>query len=727
MKIKRRLLIDLLFLIVLAAFFCFFCRPDRGELWKCLAIYLALYFFLIYKNEHGKLFTLDVQALVLYIALLALCIVMRPLFFTRALHTPPFKAIVSYLSLDRSVMASFVSWVLFGILVVGLYPLSVSVLNKWRKGATIFLILFLSFWQLQFSMNLEFTAAFSYRVDTFIMNMLPIFALFLLLNLIIRRWHISLIVSSLICTLISITNHYVILFHGSPLFPSELASTATAFNVLSGYRLEITSTVIYLVLFFLVQLLFLLSLRFCPEKQVLDRSNNRFKRELLAFGVIIAILYITVFSPLSIRTILRWNWPKAVQNYGYNWCAMCDLKTVFHPLNTVDGYSADKITVSEQTDDTISYRSAESSAEYPDIILILNESFCDLEEYLDTGADVDYLAEFRSIPDAVFGRTACSILYGGTNNSEFEYLTSNSAYLLPTFAPFNFLSMAGMDCSIVSYLETLGYETTAMHCMDPTNYNRNTAYADLGFDNIIMGAENFTFNYYGNRKFLDADNYKDLISHYEQGSDGPRFFYMLTFQNHGSYDQNDSEWDQVHVSTDYGLYTDQFDEYLTSVHMSSQAISELISYFSAQSRPVILCMMGDHPPSILLHIPEEKASPKENSRISLRTVPFMLWSNCGVEFPEDLDHASMVDIVPILLKSANMPLTPYYQTIYDLHETIPLRLSSGLYMDKDGVIGKYGTDSPYYDILTNYFYMEYNAVSRGKDYRKELFVLDESP
>ena len=81
----------------------------------------------------------------------------------------------------------------------------------------------------------------------------------------------------------------------------------------------------------------------------------------------------------------------------------------------------------------------------------------------------------------------------------------------------------------------------------------------------------------------------------------------------------------------------------------------------------------------------------------------------------------MTDLVPMVLESAGMPLTAYYQSILDMRDTIPVRTSTGLYMDRFGDIGTYEQDCAYYDILTQYYYMEYNALNAGGEYRQKIF------
>ena len=69
-----------------------------------------------------------------------------------------------------------------------------------------------------------------------------------------------------------------------------------------------------------------------------------------------------------------------------------------------------------------------------------------------------------------------------------------------------------------------------------------------------------------------------MISLYESEEDGPRFFYLLTYQNHGGWDQNDEALDLVHTRNDYGSLSDVLNEYLTSIKLSADAFCRLTEF-----------------------------------------------------------------------------------------------------------------------------------------------------
>ena len=396
-----------------------------------------------------------------------------------------------------------------------------------------------------------------------------------------------------------------------------------------------------------------------------------------------------------------------------------DAGHTLHPITEPEGYSLDFLTEVEIPE-------AQEADEKPDIILILNESFFDFGVYTDIKADTDYLSRFYGLEGAVYGYAVSPMIGGGTNNTEYELLTSNSMYLLNADAPFNYLDLKKGE-NLIRFLDSIGYETCGMHCATPTNYSRDKAYPALGFDHVILGKSQFeTLQYYGNRPWLDADNYQDMIKTYECLGEEPRFIYLLTYQNHGGYEQNPSEFDKVHTNADFGEFTDDVNEYLTGVQMSAEAFRELTDYFSTSDRPVIICMLGDHAPSFISSIPSSTGMSDENREIAVRSVPYVIWANfemhtdCG-----PADYASMVDLAPIILKSAGLPLTAYYQTILDLHKDIPVRTSQGTFMKEDGAIENIDPNREDCQKMMQYYYLEYNALNGGKEYQEQFFKLKE--
>jgi hypothetical protein len=548
---------------------------------------------------------------------------------------------------------------------------------------------------------------FSSSLMMFIMNVCVIFIFNDAVLILTRSWKRTLIATSVIITVFSIINSYVVLFHGSPITISDIYNVSTALNVLGGYTIYLTD--------YLVNEIALMCFEFLLIFLLDEKNDTRIsiRQIVVHFGIIIVAI-LSVVGYVKLKEIrIGWGWRSAIEEYGYSLYAISDVLQEANKYICPDGYDADNITVAN-----VEYKS--SMDEYPDIILILNESFCNLEYYTDINADCNYLGDFYSVEGAVYGYA--EVPGGGTNNSEFELLTSKSMYLLTSSAPFNYVDFTKAKSSVVQYIGNLGYVTSGMH-VSKTNYSRHRAYPALGFDTVLLGEDFFTENKYGNRAWSDASMYEDMINCYNDNlSDNPQFIYLLTYQNHGGYEQNDDDMDTVHTLNDYGGITDDVNEYLSSIAMSATAFKELTNYFSSVERDVIICMVGDHAPAFIDELPYINGDDGDMKIIDEKMVPYVMWSNYGLDFSACTEYVSMVDIVPLIIESAGLPMTSFYQTILNIHEEIPIRCSDGTYVDNDGVVGMYGNDSIYYEMMTQYYYMEYNSLVGGGDYREELFL-----
>ena len=719
---NRRMVMNLIITVSFAAFFVL-CLPTKrfdirlfgGFL---LAAYVALMYYLNKKCDPAffeQRIPIDLYGIFASAVIEAYALIV---FQNQWKGSERYDALVSFFRLDTDVSR----WIIGGLCVLfsiaGVYLVLFHILRKQRRIVVLVLVLLFAVFELQ--LLLEYTISIR-RVYALPINFLFLYFLYLLFNLPIRRWKISLLIVCTFSTIMCLINYYVILFHGSPFFPGEFANIPTAISVLPGYKLSIDRNVIRILVMYGVQLALILLLYW--KKEGAGEPQYSFKRQVCQFLAVLAVLYVAVFSPVSVDNKginhQMWAWRKALRFYGYYWCALNDLRNVVTPMDRPDGYDAEALSAKEQSDAT----RTSDGGEYPDIILILNETFCDLGEYCTLDTDHDFMEGYYGIPGATYGHAIVPFVGGGTNNTEMELLTSNSMHLLKANAPFNYLNLDGLDSSVARHLDTLGYETTAMHCMEPSNYSRNRAYPELGFERVVLGRDNYVQNSYGERIFLDEDNYSDMLALYEKADAHPQFFYMLTYQNHGGFRQNDDALDLIHVTNDYGEMTDKLNEYLTSVSMSAKAFRGLTEHLSKQSRPVIVCMMGDHAPSFINSIGAEMMCSPQDPEIAQRTVPLVIWSNFDLKLTEDVDYVTATDLMPVLLDAANLPMTTYQKSILSLHEELPVRTSNGYYLDHNGRFGRYAPDDPYYDLITDYYCMEYNALDRGDDYKKELFIL----
>lgn len=513
---------------------------------------------------------------------------------------------------------------------------------------------------------------------------------------------ITLVILSSVAFIWSIISHFVLQLHGSALCFSLFKNFKTAVTVIDNYNISLDVTVLLILLAFILNLVVIGCF---PEKYL-----NEYRGIKLVLPLKIAFFAIFgVYSFVSYRiasTNMSWAPFFIIEQRGYCSYLITDTIYCFDHFSKPTGYDEDLVPTDLQGwDDNI-------SDVHPDIIMILNESYSDITKYSDVVTDADPLKELDLIDNLYRGYCITPNAGGGTNTSEYELLTSNSTGLLSIGAPFNYIDFTKHNASVVSYLEKYNYSTYAFHCFSKENYNRKIAYPAMGFDHIYLGPDEYEYhNRNGNRDWLDSDNYKDIIRVYNEYSDSPKFMYLLTYQNHGGYEQNLPEMDTIHSQGEYTISNEIIDEYESSVALSTQAFKELTDYYSTVSRPVIICMVGDHTISYSETLNTVSAT-KEEKEIDNRTVPYLVWSNYPIKGDVFTEYTSMTDLVPSVLYSAGIKLDDYYKQILDLHEVMPGKTTFGIYVDNDGNIINISDNEEVNDKWNKYLYSEYRRLTK---------------
>lgn len=524
----------------------------------------------------------------------------------------------------------------------------------------------------------------------------------------VNRVWLATVVTSLVCGLTALINHYVLMYHGMPLSFPMLRNFSTAMNVASSYSLSLDK--VSAVLLGAMAVMVLLGLLL---KKLVKESPMRRKARWLRNGILllasVGVLYFGYFSPNPVKPprTNTWLWKESYQTYGYAASTIESFTQTRNAVNEPEGYSPEALPAMEPE--------SPAGTRTPDVILILNESFYDLRQVMDLQTDVPCMPNLDTMENLARGWAVVPSSGGGTNSSEYELLTSNSMQLMPGITPFFSLDLSGAN-SIVSVLNSLGYTTLGSHAESGANYARTQGYALLGFDKTCFEADFLNKEFYYTRRYeTDACVYGNLLRWYEQmPEDAPRFLYTLTIQNHGAWTFDDASHDTVHVLGDYGEDTEPINEYLTGIQLSDLAFRELTEYFAGQERPVIVCMMGDHCPSLAEDHVDARYTGLDRE-LRLRQVPLYMWANFPLK-ELDLGTVSMNYVVPMLLEQGDMAMTPYYRYLLQLKERVPVLTAMGYYRDAEGIFHAYDAPSENKALVDGYFRLEYNNLS---DHRQQ--------
>ena len=480
--------------------------------------------------------------------------------------------------------------------------------------------------------QLELSSTYDNWIDVFTMsakyitiNIMTVCSVYLFIHSIINSLWKSCVIFSIFTTLLSVVNYYVTKFHGTPLTFMELRNFKTALNILGSYKFDIKDiTEIICVLCVEIALCYVIK----RANSKVEKKRILWMRLIKDFAIYTIVFGIIFFTYLSSTPFMDKEvtgaWADSYHQYGY---AACTVKLAFDSINFLqkpDGY--------ENGIGNIEFVNVEHNIEeneQPDIILILNETFYDLSLITDIETDVPYLENIDTLENTIRGYAVVPYIGGSTNCSEYELLTSNSLRLMPGVTPFNVINMKGAN-TVVSHLKQLGYFTIAGHPEKGSNYNRINAYADMGLDKYYFYDDFTNKKSYGNKWVLtDESAYENLLLWMKDHTDTPQFIYLLTIQNHGSWNQNERKFDTVHVSNDYGELNEVIDEYLTGISMSDSAFKYLTDQLKEYDKKVIVCMVGDHSPSFATDIVDRKYN--SISSLLLSSTPFIIWANYDIE------------------------------------------------------------------------------------------------
>ncbi len=353
--------------------------------------------------------------------------------------------------------------------------------------------------------------------------------------------------------------------------------------------------------------------------------------------------------------------------------------------------------------------SDEEREELPHVILIMNESFSDLRILGNLELNQENMEFFYSLKENTLrGYVNASVFASGTANSEFEVLTGCTTAFLPVnYYPYQQGIRKPLN-SMVSQMKKYGYTTYSMHPEAATNWNRDKVYRYYGFDTSLW-QEDFEGAERIHSGVSDEETYKKVIELYEGREAGEKLFvFDLTMQNHGGYIVDESPYAVTAVNMD----KEQVNEYLSLVKISDEAFAELIGYFAGQEEKVIICMFGDHQPYVSDSILGSGSDGNVEQKLNKYRTPFVIWANYDIEEAEGYD-ISMNYLGGLLLRTAGVPLTPYFAYLEQLRTDYPVITFNG-YLDREGNYSNWaGGEFPEYRMLQYNYLFDDNTVEWG--------------
>lgn len=558
----------------------------------------------------------------------------------------------------------------------------------------------------------------------------PGFAIVTILNMILyfisRRNSVSFGVLSIIMIIMLTVNYLKLNFRDIPLLPWDFLLISVAMTVLDNFELKFPRESIVCLILTIAVIILLVRLE--KKEGVLKlRVGFRIPIAIMFTGVLVYSVISNYYSSGGANLFS----PKDYYEEKGFINAFIRCTEYLLPIEEPENYNED--TMNAIYEEVEQVTSGYNEGEKPNIIVLMSESFWDLERIDKIKFNEEMFPTYRKLQEtAVTGQLLTNVFGGGTVNTEFEAITGFSVGYLPQeYMPYQ-RCVRDDFFSINKYLKNQGYESSAMHPFKAENYNRDTAYNYLDFDKKIW-EDDFEQDCDRMRSYVsDKALVERIISEYEEHnsqSASPWFNLSVSMQNHGGY------WGScIDEDKDLDIDVSEYDEssqgsimdLAIGLHYADLALGELIEYFEDQEEPTVIIMFGDHmsdagPIGITLlgqsDIGTAESSPEQiyNRHI----VPFMAWSNYGNE-NIDCGTIGVTQLLPTVFDIYNVNMPKYFKYLRAT-QNIYTGAASNIAVNSDGSYNYISDMSEkqkeQYD---KYWLIEYDYIF-GENYLKRLF------
>ena len=587
-------------------------------------------------------------------------------------------------------------------------------------------------------------------------NYLLVVILFFLFFALTGSFRVSYITVNTVLFGLGVAHSYIMDFRGTPFLPMDFLSIKTAAGVANTYNYTPTYKVMTAALIFIFIIIISIKTK-TPKFNMLTKIISRAFTGTFASVLLILFYFTSLFADMGVKPDF-WNQTRGYHNYGFAFNFFANTKYLY--MSEPNNYNPDELknyvnsvvdNSSDNTDNT------DDDYDKPNIICIMNESLADLSVLGNLTTNEDYMPFMRSLTEnTVKGNLYVPVIGAGTSNTEFEFLTGHTTAFLPSGSNAYMLYIKNPIASLVSTLEAQNYSSYALHPYYAAGWNRTAVYNYLGF-NRFTSLENImdvslmreyqergsdpnylqalVEQYYPGRNMLlrqyisDSYDYKLLIEDYEnRDKSQPYFAFNVTMQNHGGYTTSCVNFEESIYATSVSKNYNKANKYLSLVKASDNAFKELIEYFEQVKEPTIICMFGDHQPSVETDFIAEVMGVDSLSSLTpeqeqtRHITPFIIWANYDIE-ERQIDKLSSNYLSALVLETAGIKLTEYNKYLLKLSETLPVIDTVG-YIDNEDNYYKWSDVSPYSALLDEYEKVQYNNIFDRKNLNSEIFYIN---
>lgn len=434
----------------------------------------------------------------------------------------------------------------------------------------------------------------------FLYNALIIFTTMVVASIFKRRVFVFTIVSIFWLT-VGVVNGIILTQRMTPFTVKDLSNLEDGMTIVTNY---LSVPVIILIVAAILAAIAGLVVLFIKGPQKKDRV--KWKRNLV--GVLLAALFTFFSTSFMVKTNLVetffGNLAYAYRDYGVVYCFTNTWLNT--GISRPDGYSEEKIldifTEKELGDDNaMLLEQRDEDMSHPNILFLQLESFIDPETIKTIKLSEDPCPNFRRLYSQYSsGELTVPACGAGTANVEFEVLTGLSVkFFGPGEYPYKAVLKEKTGESLAYDLDSIGYTSHAVHNHRAVFYNRNTVFANMGFDTFT--SVEYMQNVAKTPKNWAKDNVLiGCINDALDSTEGRDMIYTISVQGHGKYPSEkvieNPKIEVLSASTEELKW--KYEYYVNQIYEMDRFIGELTEELAKRDEPTVLVMYGDHIPAI---------------------------------------------------------------------------------------------------------------------------------
>ena len=467
----------------------------------------------------------------------------------------------------------------------------------------------------------------------FLYNSLIIFTTLVIASVFKRRLFVFTVVA-IFWLAVGITNGVILTQRMTPFTVKDLSNLEDGLTIVTNY---LSTPVIVLAGVGIVAAIGALVLLFIKGPQKKDKLKR--KRKLVGVVLVIGFTFLSTSLAVNAGVVETFfgNLAYAYRDYGVVYCFTNTWLNT--GISKPAGYSKESMLdiFSEKElgeDGAMLLEEKDIDMEHPNILFLQLESFIDPETVKTIKLSGDACPNFRRLmSEYSSGELTVPACGAGTANVEFEVLTGLSVkFFGPGEYPYKAVLKERTGESLAYDLDSMGYASHAIHNHRAVFYNRNTVFANMGFDTFT--SVEYMQNVAKTPKNWAKDNVlTECINDALDSTEGRDMIYTISVQGHGKYPaEKVIENPKIEVlSAPSEELKWKYEYYVNQIYEMDKFIGELTAELAERDEPTVLVMYGDHIPAI--DITEDDL---ENG--NLYGTQYVIWDNFGMKKDDENLH-----------------------------------------------------------------------------------------